>query len=381
VTDQPRELRVPAFKVQQSERGELFSFVVDGKRIPEFAAVSRIGRDGGEDVVGYQRPEVARHIGEIRTYLETEGAIIPNAIVVSFDDSVRFEADGSETDVEGVAMGWLIIPINDDGEKPGWIVDGQQRVAALREARLNGRGFPICVVAFVAADERVQREQFILVNSTKPLPRGLIYELLPHTDTRLATHLELRRFPATLVERLNHDPESPFHRRIKTPTNPGGLIKDNSVLKMLENSLYEGALYEFRDPATGRGDIETMVQLLNNFWTAVANCFADAWDSTPRKSRLVHGAGIVGLGHLMDAIADRHSATTTVPSVRVFQEDLVPLTDACAWTGGTWQFSNGDDRGWNELQNTPRDIQRLANHLLRAYRDRVWRREFESTPT
>ena len=35
---------------------------------------------------------------------------------------------------------------------------------------------------------------------------------------------------------------------IRTPTMPEGKIKDNSILKMLENSLSDGALYGFRDP-------------------------------------------------------------------------------------------------------------------------------------
>ena len=54
--------------------------------------------------------------------------------------------------------------------KPGLIVDGQQRAAAIREARIDS--FPICATAFIANDDREQREQFILVNSTKPLPKG-----------------------------------------------------------------------------------------------------------------------------------------------------------------------------------------------------------------
>ena len=39
--------------------------------------------------------------------------------------------------------------------------------------------FPIAVNAFFVADAHEQKEQFILVNSTKPLPKGLLYELLP----------------------------------------------------------------------------------------------------------------------------------------------------------------------------------------------------------
>jgi hypothetical protein len=37
----------------------------------------------------------------------------------------------------------------------------------------------------------------------------------------------------------------------------------------------------------------------------------------------------------------------------------------------------GSDRRfyeWNDLQNTPRDIQLLTNHLLSEYKARVWSR-------
>ena len=61
-----------------------------------------------------------------------------------------------------------MIPLRDgkDCDKPGWIVDGQQRSAAIRNAQVSA--FPMCVVGFVAETDAEQREQFILVNSTKP---------------------------------------------------------------------------------------------------------------------------------------------------------------------------------------------------------------------
>src|SRR6266508_914848 len=132
----------------------------------------------------------------------------------------------------------LIIPLDEawsEMDKPGWIVDGQQRCAAIREARVEH--FPVCVTAFITDSDADQRSQFILVNSTKPLPKGLIYELLPATSGTLPTQLQVRRFPAYLLERLNHDPGSPLYRLILTPTTPEGVIKDNSVLKMLEHSI------------------------------------------------------------------------------------------------------------------------------------------------
>ena len=251
----------------------------------------------------------------------------------------------------------------------GWIVDGQQRIAAIREARIDH--FPVCVVAFITDDDQEQREQFILVNSTKPLPKGLIYELLPTTRAKLPSFLQRRRFPAYLLDRLNHDEGSPLRGLIRTPTVLEGLIKDNSILKMLENSLSDGVHYRFRDAEEGGGDAEAMLDLLRAFWSAVAEVFPDAWGISPRRSRLMHGAGIVSIGFVMDAIADRYRPCG-LPTKEQFAGDLEPLREACRWTDGYWDFGPGMQRKWNEIQNTHRDIQILANYLLVQYKARVW---------
>jgi hypothetical protein len=96
----------------------------------------------------------------------------------------------------------------------------------------------------------VKCRPFILVNSAKPLPKGLIYELLPATVGTLPKPLQTRKFPAVLLRRLNGEVRSPLYRKIQTPTTPEGMIKDNSILEMLESSLSDGALYAFRDPDT-----------------------------------------------------------------------------------------------------------------------------------
>ncbi len=269
-------------------------------------------------------------------------------------------------------IGTLVIPVDPaipEEERPGWIVDGQQRIAAIRDASIEH--FPVCVVAFITDDDQEQREQFILVNSTKPLPKGLIYELLPTTKAKLPSLLQHRRFPAHLLDRLNHDETPRFDGMIRTPTVVEGLIKDNSVLKMLENSLSDGVLYRFRDAKNGGGDTEAMLGVLHAFWRAVAEVFGEAWGLPPRRSRLMHGAGIVSIGFVMDAIADRYRQAG-VPTVEQFRQDLEPLRDVCRWTDGYWDFGPGDQRKWNEIQNTHQDIQILANYLLVQYKALVW---------
>jgi len=366
-------IRLPAIQVRQGKNRVIYSFAVDGKLLPQFTAISRLGRNDDCDIRGYQRPEVLSHISQIRSYLESEAPMLPNSIVVAFDRRVRFEAYEGVADAPSYSkIGNLVIPIAGDGDvKAGWIVDGQQRAAAIREADV--KSFPISVVGFIAAEESEQREQFILVNSTKPLPKGLLYELLPCTQAKLPDLLQRRRFPAQLLDLLNHSPDSPLHGLIATPTTPDGIIKDNSILKMLENSLSDGVLYRFRDPQTGESDIATLSAILKNYWGAVREVFKSAWGLPPRQSRLMHGAGIVSLGFLMDAIADRHRKQRVVDQ-KTFVKDLAPIRDECRWTDGFWDFGPNAQRKWNEIQNTTRDIQLLSNHLLHRYKALVWSR-------
>lgn len=368
-------LRVPAIEVEQSPGRRLYSFAIDGKVVARFAAISRVKREDGK-LKGYQRPEVVSHIEEIRNYIESATPMIPNAIVLAFDSRVRFEPDPSGAHSAYSRTGSLLIPVDEslaEAEKPGFVVDGQQRLAAVREADVTA--FPLCVSAFITDDMKIHTEQFILVNSTKPLPKGLIYELLPTTQAQLPSLLHRRRFPAYLLDRLNSDSGSPFQGLIQTPTNPDGRIKDNSILRMLENSLSDGALYRFR-PTADEPDSESMLELVRNYWAAVSEVFPEAWELPPKKSRLIHGAGIVSMGFIMDAISERYRASP-VPSVKQFTKDIRPLEEVCRWTDGYWDFGPDTKWKWNEIQNTSKHIEVLTNFLIARYKSMVWSKAAE----
>jgi DGQHR domain-containing protein len=356
-----KTLKLPALEVRQGKSRKLYSFAVDGKQLHEFCTISRVSRQDGE-MEGYQRPEVVSHITQIRDYLESESPILPNAIVVAFDSSVSFKSTvrSGSGDAPFTRTGFLEIPILDDipdEEKPGWIVDGQQRAAAMRDARV--KGFPVCVVGFVADSLEEQRQQFILVNATKPLPKGLIYELLPSTGGKLPLALQKKRIPAVVCERLNFDEGSPLKGMIRTPTCGNGVIADNSMLTMIQNSLTDGILYCYED-------LEDQLVVLKAFWSAVAETFPDAWNQLPRKSRLMHGAGIASMGFLMDTIGDRHMRRKELTK-RLFLKELQSIASKCNWTDGTWNFGPDKSLKWNEVQNVPGHIQLLSNHLLQLY--------------
>jgi DGQHR domain-containing protein len=361
-------LLLPALEIQQGPDRRLYTFAIDGKQIPSIATVARVRRDDHTKLQGYQRPEVVAHVTAIRKYIESDSPLLPNAVVIAFDDRVHFvPSDARTLAPDYVQAGTLVVPVGqlEDENKPGFIVDGQQRCAAIRDAQVAA--FPICVTAFITSEHADQRSQFILVNSTKPLPKGLIHELLPGAAGALPTALMVRRLPAALLEQLNFDDRSPLHRMIQTPTNPGGVVKDNSVLRMLENSLSDGVLYRYRDRDEGLPDTAGMIALLHNFWAAAETVFPEAWNKPPRRSRLMHGAGIISMGFVMDAIADAHHEVN-VPDQDLFATDLKAIRDHCHWTEGTWEFDDGIVRAWNDIQNTPRDVQRLADFLVGRYR-------------
>jgi DGQHR domain-containing protein len=358
-------IEVPAIEARQSRGQRLYSFAVDGKLVPRFASVSRVKRTDETTLLGYQRPEVYSHIEEIRNYLETPSPMIPNGVVIAFDKRVQFKPAKSQAlNTEYSVVGTLRIPVvTNGGKRPGFVVDGQQRLAAIREAHVSS--FPIFVSAFITNDIRKQTEQFILVNSTKPLPKGLIYELLPSTDARLPTQLHKRRLPAELLERLNHTEGSPLFHMVRTPTSPDGVIKDNSILKMLGNSLSDGALFRFRGTMGQPPDVDGMYRMLAAFWGGVKDAFPEAWGLNSRNSRLMHGAGIVAVGNLMDhLVAKRERGRSTTRGY--FERELRKLSPWCAWTHGVWKIP-GNRRRWNEVQNTRQDVALLTEFLQRTY--------------
>jgi DGQHR domain-containing protein len=363
---------VPAIRVQQGTGREVFCFAVDGKLLTKFAAVSRLRSGGLDSLEGYQRPEVLGHIAEIQRYLESPKPILPNAIVLALNSSVRFETAGRTTESSDSTPGFLTIEWDAKAEakdRPAWVVDGQQRLAAIRDARVSQ--FNVCVTAFITDSDDLQREQFLLLNNTRPLPKSLIYELLPGTPGNLPQALAKKRLPASLTRQLNEAEDSPFRGRIKLATNPGGVVRDNSVMRMLEHSLSDGALLRIRvGPGNDDEKEEAMLNQVTAFWSAVRDTWPDVWRLPPRRSRLLHGAGIVSLGFVMDEMVEYHRADHKLDSKRAVRE-LKLISDRCAWSGGSWPFGKGRERPWNEVQNTPSDVALLSNFLLREYRQRV----------
>jgi DGQHR domain-containing protein len=345
-------------------------FSLTASEILQIADISRVSRDQAGDLIGYQRPEVRAHINEIVEYLETDHVIFPNPIILALPSSVRFICSRGPKVTDGSATsGTLEIPLSLHGEqKPGWIVDGQQRAVALAKTRRPD--FPVPVNAFVADSIDVQRDQFLRINNTRPLPRGLVTELLPAISSPLPSRLAMRQAPSALCDLLNRNEASPFFGLIRRSSASGddrrhAVVTDTSIVNMLQESLTSpsGCLFPFRNMTTGETDFAGLWQLLLLYWISVRDIFPDAWGKPSAESRLMHGAGIRAVGRLMDRIMAAIDPSDEGALLQV-RGDLALVAPHCRWTSGTWEAL---ELRWDDIQNVPRHTNELSNYLVRIY--------------
>jgi DGQHR domain-containing protein len=362
-------LVVRALHTTQGAGLDVYAFFIKGSDIVRVADISRIERDAQDALKGFQRPEIRQHVKGIVDYLNQGDVLFPNAIILALSPDVKFVASrGSrpEGDTRVSESGTLTLPLYSEGQRVAWIVDGQQRSIALSQAQHKDLAVP--VIGFVSDRLSVQREQFILVNKAKPLPTRLINELLPETAAIvLPRDLAARKVPSELVNLLNQDPSSPFFRLVKRAsdrTTSGAVVTDTALIAVIKNSLSSplGALAPFKPMGReGTGDVAGMYRLLMTYWTAVKACFVDSWGKDPKQSRLMHSAGLLAMGLLMDAIYARVAPDADVPTVQREVDKVAPM---CRWTKGTWETLG---LAWNEIQNTPQHIKKLQDALVRAY--------------
>ena len=350
------KFKFTAIRARQADGHDVFSFAATPKEVLAFSEIERVGRQDDGQLKGFQRHQIASHIKEIRDYFMRDDALLPNSVIIAFIGGIKSKDRGN---------GVVDIEIDATGTKPGFVVDGQQRLSAL--SGLEKPGFQVFVSALVCKDYNELRQQFVLINNTRPLPKTLIYELLPSVDG-LPARFTNRKFSARVVDRLNFTRHSALYGEIRQHTNPKGVISDTAMQRLIMNSVSDGAI---RHLLREDDYEERAFQLINEYFEAIRMVFSSEWiGMTPRTSRLKHGAGIVAMGFVMELLYSTEGATTR----EQFADALRLIKPYTAWTSGQWSFSSDEISPWNGIQNTPGDIDALSNHLVRLTK-RVLRKQ------
>src|SRR3546814_5166058 len=88
-----KTLNFSAIRARQSPEHTVLSFAARASELQRFAAIERVGRDATGKLNGFQRPQIAGHIREIRDYLDKPEAILPNPIVVAFTHGISVDKE------------------------------------------------------------------------------------------------------------------------------------------------------------------------------------------------------------------------------------------------------------------------------------------------
>ena len=368
-------MNFPAVQTEHANGRAIYAFPIDGKDILKIASVSKFERMDDGEILGFQRGEAKQHISQISEYVKKVDAMIPNAIVIAFrDDGIIFEKS-DEGD-----FGTLKIPHDpNSNEVPGFIVDGQQRTMAIKNAiqdpKSEIQSFPMIVCAFIESDPATLIDQFVLINKSKNLPSGLIYELIPES-TLTGDIWDTIKFSASLVTKLEEQEDSPFYSLIKSEGRKGGKIPRNSLItpyKVLSKNGHSFIDEKFPD-GKFLGDIDELVEQIKTYWIAVRDVFEDSWSPDMKKSRIMHGTSIWALAHLQDEIMSFYRRPDSL-ELNEYKSSLEFIQGYCHWTeeDGHWigvhPLDPNNEEPWDFFQNTPKDKATLTRFLVRKFRE------------
>ncbi|ELR8729665.1 DGQHR domain-containing protein [Vibrio vulnificus] len=378
---------------------------IEGKKVRDVAKIVHITREG-EYIHGYQRNELPKHIESITDYVESKNSTILANLVVGFDHTVKFEPIE-----EGSEFGYLVVPYDPEkpsSELPGAIVDGQQRSGGVKNS--YHESYPLPVSIFISENEADYIQQFLILNLGKPLTSVQLNALALYDEIYKPPALAEKAFPLSMCEELGfRNPESPLFGLIKSNGNKDGMIAESSITEFVTNvqrqllNTLNVRVYQDLNEKTRK----QFIQVLQNFWSAVATVFHEEWVKKSRdmkRSYITHGTSIVGFSYLCrhmlrlfmtpsKNVNNESTLNSELPSPAFFIKELSLIKDQCHFSSEHWELgllrttqedSNGKQleikytRRWNDFQNTTSEKQLFATNLLRIYEvSKGWREDYD----
>lgn len=290
-------MEINAIKFEQNNT-ILYCFVLEAKTIYNNFSVSRRLEDKEE---GYQRSFSKSRINQIKKYIDKEGGILPNSILVNIDDGVS--AFNNETS---------ILTMDDSIDNWGFIIDGQHRVWGSNEAEKN---LLLPVVATVSKSIEAQAQLFVKINKTqRGVPVSLYLDLLDITEGVIedfdSEDATAQRRAIEIAKRLNDDEDSPMYDLIRMTGDTGRGISLSEMVSRLKPHI---------DPKKGNllnYGFEHQFLIIKIYLKAVKSVFIEEWNNT--DSLLLK---TVGFGGLMNAFYEIF--TLTVQNSKKFSTDNV----------------------------------------------------------
>lgn len=312
-----RKLDVKSIKISQP-MGEFYIGVIKSKDLREITIsdVRRMeGERGFESYLGIQRPLNPGRVKDLMSYVKTQDACFPTAVLLSVSARcAEYDAESGILKLTPYKAAESDIYESVPYYEMAHVMDGQHRIAGLEG--YEGDNFDINVSIFVDIDVSSEAQIFSTVNLAQTkVNKSLVYDLFD-----LATKKSPQKLCHEIAVTLDKETDSPFHNRIKRlgsaqPHNlPGSitqaafvqaLIKYISAEPLKDRDLYlrgkkpsmadaNSAKQIFRSFMIDDRDYD-LTDIIWDYFAAAAARWPLAWNSTDKGIILSKTNGFMAL--------------------------------------------------------------------------------------
>jgi len=355
---------------------DAYVFSMDAHELSQLVQIIPARRISGE-LVGIQRRYLKTFVEKkLVEYITTDrNPIIPDSVLVAIRPIVDVTPDEERENL--VTLHFLWSPSYVAHEKPFILIDGQQRLEAVRR---SGKHVIVPVIALGEHDMKFCQKMFLVANTKRTMSPSLIKELWVSLRELLPEALRRKECAARIVSRLDEGYESPFYEITSSEARRDGnrvvhfssLV--DSVLLCLEGE-YIGRVKEKRDRidhklfleycvVRDRIDVDQASKCLEACFGAVKEVFADAWGLSSKESKLMHSTGLRSMLQFLAYVIDRRDQVYgSMEALKKYvKQELSKIKDECYWTR----------RDWETLEGRIRDGIRKLRDLITRARETGW---------
>ncbi len=364
-----------ALKISQGNN-KLYIF---GMHPDALLKICYVSRRSSTKSLAYQRLLSKNRVREIHDYLLNSNVLLPNAIILAFDNTstIKFDHTNKKIDLPKVYCS-------------AWIVDGQHRVFGfLKNKKYYGvpenqyKYFQLPVIAFKDADEKTQSKVFIDINYyQKKIDPSLLCDL----STVIKNLKSELTWASLLVKELNSRSDV-LQDRIKVSEldSRGKKISLSSAVKygLLESLLgynkktkrYDGALYKYApfnvnakfENENNQRMFEKQCKLLDRFFKAIylntkprRSTPKDPWENV-RHYSLLKPTGVNALYLVLNRILEKYpSAGLNLDTyLQPINKDMFERKKVAKYGGGWKGFRGLADKMLEVINRKNNDSLRL----------------------
>lgn len=268
-------MKIPCVKFEQSDFN-ILNFALEARILKD---ISYFNPREFDRETGIQRDYKAKKSRQIAEYINTEGAVLPNNIIINL------ELDKLGLKLEDVyEKGELDISIMIDKcskikkvpeelkNKFAFVIDGQHRLRAFEFT--NIKDFKLNVTSLIDLNLAQVAEIFVKINYyQRPINKSLVFDLLGISEKIFPEYYKLHR----VIDKLNSDLSSPFYNNIKMLGSGDGIITQASLITAIEKYKIEEILKSINNEPSEKN----IYNILWIFFTAIIDkeLFKSQWES------------------------------------------------------------------------------------------------------